>query len=173
MHNYLFSAFLFCNFSCLSMMYGQDLMHIEGQVRIEIMDTVQENGHLIVRQGDMTLALSSSPAVKAVQSPVFLPLAPGFEFYGQGYEIGMVYEHKGRVYLGGLLRKSSGTIGLNDVLFTLPPGYRPAQETDIYGMQKQEVVHLKIQADGLVRVASDPVANTDWVSIDGLNFYIP
>jgi hypothetical protein len=148
-------------------------MHIEGQVRVEIMDTLQENGHLIVRQGDKTLALSPSADVKAVESPSFLLLAPGFEFYGHGYQIGMLYKHKNRVYVGGLIRKSSGNIALNDVLFTLPPGYRSTVEIDIYGMQKQEVVHLKVQTDGLVRVASEPAANIDWVSIDGLNFYVP
>jgi len=137
------------------------------------MDTVQSNGYLVARQADGTLALVRSSAAEEVESPKFLDLAPGFEHYGQGYQIGMYYKHKNRVYLEGLIKKSAGTIVLGDTLFNLPIPYRPMVDTDIYGKQRGEIIHLKVHQNGDVLVQSSPVAIIDWVSIDGLHFFVP
>ena len=173
MKNYLVCIYLFSAFSCYTMVKAQSHFTVEGNIKIITMDTLQANGHLVIRQGDGTLALTPSSAAEAVESPNFLLLSSGFEHYGQGYQIGMYYKHRNRVYLDGLIRKSSGNISLNDTLFVLPPEYSPAIDKDAYGIQRQELVHLKIHSNGVVRVSSVPAASDDWVSIDGLNFYLP
>lgn len=173
MKNITFLSFFVILQGYSTWLLAQNHLDIDGGVKIHRMDTVESNGYLVARQSDGTLALVPSSAAEEVESPKFLNLAPGFEYSGQGYQIGMFYKHKNRVYLDGLIKKSQGTIVLGDTLFQLPLPYRPAVDTDIYGKQRDEIIHLRLQKNGVVFVKSSPVAIINWVAIDGLNFFIP
>jgi hypothetical protein len=73
-------------------------------------------------------------------------------------------KHKNIVYLKGLVKSgSSGQI------FTLPAGYRPAENNDFPITSNDLFGGLAIGSDGTV--VAGPYDNT-WVSLSGISFYV-
>ena len=91
-----------------------------------------------------------------------------FSAYGSGFVQPSYYrDNNMMVHLRGLAA-ISGTASANDVMFTLPKGFRPAQRK-LFTTQKNpnDDVRLDVLSDGSIITIESMTA---WVSIDGLSF---
>ncbi|CAL2080506.1 hypothetical protein [Tenacibaculum sp. 190524A05c] len=111
--------------------------------------------------------------LEAVSSPTF---GSGWQNYsvihGNGFEDARYYVDNGRVYLGGLIRKTS-VITSGEVMITLPVGYRPQKQRIFTVSTEAGIVRIDVAANGNV-VFNGPSHNggQNWVSLDGVSFRI-
>ena len=111
--------------------------------------------------------------LETVSSPTF---GTGWQNYsvahGSGFEDARYYVDNGRVYLGGLIRKTSG-ITTGDIMITLPIGYRPQKQRIFTVSTEAGIVRIDVAANGNV-VFNGPSYNggQNWVSLDGISFRI-
>ncbi|MBW1294133.1 hypothetical protein [Aquimarina litoralis] len=111
--------------------------------------------------------------LEAVSSPTF---SSGWENYsvahGTGFEDARYYVDNGRVYLGGLIRKTSG-INAGEIMLTLPLGYRPLKQRIFTVSTEAGIVRIDVAANGTV-IYNAPAYNggQNWVSLDGISFRI-
>ncbi|CAL2064845.1 hypothetical protein [Tenacibaculum sp. 190524A05c] len=115
----------------------------------------------------------SNYGLEAVSSPTF---GSGWQNYsvvhGNGFEDARYYVDNGRVYLGGLIRKTS-VITSGEVMITLPIGYRPQKQRIFTVSTEAGIVRIDVAANGNV-VFNGPSHNggQNWVSLDGISFRI-
>ena len=113
----------------------------------------------------------SNYGLEAVSSPTF---GSGWQNYsvvhGNGFEDARYYVDSGRVYLGGLIRKTSGIVA-GEVMITLPAGYRPQKQRIFTVSTEAGIVRIDVAANGNV-VFNGPSHNggQNWVSLDGVSF---
>ncbi len=111
--------------------------------------------------------------LEAVSSPTF---GSGWQNYsvvhGNGFEDARYYVDNGRVYLGGLIRKTFG-ITAGEVMLTLPVGYRPQKQRIFTVSTEAGIVRIDVAANGNV-VFNGPAHNggQNWVSLDGISFRV-
>ncbi len=115
----------------------------------------------------------SNYGLETVSSPTF---GSGWQNYsvvhGNGFEDARYYVDNGRVYLGGLIRKTS-VITSGEVMITLPAGYRPQKQRIFTVSTEAGIVRIDVAANGNV-VFNGPSHNggQNWVSLDGVSFRI-
>ncbi|CAL2079026.1 hypothetical protein [Tenacibaculum sp. 190524A02b] len=111
--------------------------------------------------------------LEAVSSPTF---GAGWQNYsvshGNGFEDARYYIDNGRVYLGGLVRKTSG-INAGEVILTLPIGYRPQKQRIFTVSTEAGIVRVDVAANGNV-IFNAPAhsGGQNWVSLEGISFRV-
>lgn len=108
------------------------------------------------------------------ESQVAFPFAAGWADYGSGFE-GASYSRHGRVVtLQGLVTKSGGTPAVNDVIGTLPPGFRPTA-TLIFPTasgQANQFGRVQVTVAGEVVWLQGGATETDYTSLSGISFVV-
>lgn len=95
-----------------------------------------------------------------------LPLQSGWVPYDSGHtQPNYRKGSDGIVNVKGLIR--SGTTGVNDVIATLPPGYRPKERICIAGVAAGQHSRIDIRANGQIVVLN---ASSSWTSLDNISF---
>ncbi|KAB1155621.1 hypothetical protein F7018_11640 [Tenacibaculum aiptasiae] len=100
----------------------------------------------------------------------------GWENYsinnGSAFEDGRFYIDNNRVYLGGLVRKTS-EITQGEVIFTLPIGYRPKKQRIFSVVTEAGIVRVDIAANGnVIFNGLNFNGGQNWVSLDGISFRV-
>ena len=90
----------------------------------------------------------------------------GYSNYGGAFLPLGFYKHQERVFLQGMVKKSSAVVA-GETLFTLPAGYRPAGESLHTIFSNSAAGRIDVYPSGIVQVN---LANLNWISLDGLNF---
>lgn len=146
------------------------------------------NGGAHCAAGERKLAWRQHPK-KPVVHVVGAPGEPAYSAFWRAYasppfgDVSFYKDSSGIVHLTGLAcRKSLGAdpcisatiFAGSDVLFTLPPGFRPpAQQvftTLSYGLGNYLHIRLDVTTTGDVEVVTPPSAGGDWISLDGISF---
>jgi hypothetical protein len=96
--------------------------------------------------------------------------APGWEnLHPFANEASYYRDPYGTVHLqGAVLRCFNPPTG--DVIFTLPPGYRPGRGEILVGWSSVGAVQVAVDTAGNVGVNADVIANDRWVSLDAIDF---
>ncbi len=132
------------------------------------------NGQVLQTDGSGNYTWTNKDtALPAVTGPAFTANWENYSVaHGTGFEDGRYYIDHGRVYLGGLIRKTSA-IATGDVMLTLPVGYRPLKQRLFTVTTEAGIVRVDVAANGNViynGIAHNGVQN--WVSLDGISFRI-
>lgn len=91
----------------------------------------------------------------------------GWTNFGSGYSTAGFYKDPlGRVHLKGIIK--SGTAG--SAMFTLPTGYRPAQDLIVGTNANLAVASVGIHASGIVGGGGVTAGSNTWFSLDGISF---
>lgn len=111
--------------------------------------------------------------LEAVSSPTF---SSGWENYsvahGNGFEDGRYYIDNGRVYLGGLIRKTAA-ITAGELMFNLPVGYRPVKQRIFVVSTEAGIIRIDVGANGNVVWGGGAYnGSQNWISLDGISFRI-
>ncbi|MGV9206349.1 MAG: hypothetical protein ACOC44_20270, partial [Promethearchaeia archaeon] len=89
----------------------------------------------------------------------------GWENYGGDFSKAAFWKIGNMVYLQGLIRNGS-----NDVMFTLPSGYRPSKDRIIATISSNDIGRVAILPNG--DIDSNSINSSSWVSLEGINFQI-
>lgn len=102
------------------------------------------------------------------------PFAAGWGNFGSGFEAATYGRRGDIVRLQGLVTKSGGTPTVNDVIGTLPAGFRPTSQLrlDFATGGTPSSGQFDIQTDGDVVWISGSTSETDYVSFSGVSFVI-
>jgi hypothetical protein len=104
-----------------------------------------------------------------------LALAAGWDLFDTGHQRpGYRKDRQGLVHLRGLLTQTTGLPALDDVLATLPPGYRPSVRTIFIVATGQGIAfaRLIVDPDGtLKRTAAGDVLEKDYTSLNGVTLW--
>ena len=88
--------------------------------------------------------------------------------YGGSYTpAGFTKNSDGVIILRGMVKKASGTLVQNEVIGTLPVGYRPAQRIIFQISSGSTDGRIDINSSGDIKVYA---ANPGWLSLDGIMF---
>jgi len=102
----------------------------------------------------------------------------GWQNYGGAFTpVGFRKDPTGRVLIKGMMNKAGGNFIANEVLFTLPPGYRPVEQMMMSARcnggsaQPDTVNQMYIYPDGRVMLVTGAAANpVNWLNISGWIF---
>lgn len=101
-----------------------------------------------------------------IEAPQAAVLQNNWTNHGNGFANAAFYKDKqGRVYLSGMVQNLLPNLN-SEVMFTLPPGYRPATSIALLTWHIDGWARLHINTDGTVYAA----ALTGWLSLEGLSF---
>ena len=115
---------------------------------------------------DRRLAVEALHMVGAVGEPTF---QSGWMNYGSDHSFASFYKDRGRVYLEGTVK--SGSTGSAATIFTLPAGYRPAASKLFSpAVAGTSTGRVDVFSDG--RVVPQSVANTNYLSLEGISFRV-
>ena len=98
---------------------------------------------------------------------------PGDNFHNSA---GFVRDRFGFVHLKGLVDADDapggtcGVGGLEDVIFTLPVGHRPARREVLATITNGVFGRINIDSDGLVKYDTSVANAKEWISLDGISF---
>ena len=150
-------------------------LEIEGNAQIRTMEEDNCSPNLLIHQADGSLAIRDiktwSPS--SVETEKTLPYTANWEDYGSSFKPGTYYYHEGRVYLDGLVRKTSGGPPANgDIICTLPLGYRPPNRIVTRGLQNEKSPRLDVFPNGDVYISAGLDNINDWISLEGLSFAV-
>jgi hypothetical protein len=73
----------------------------------------------------------------------------------------------GRVFLQGMLKKSTAVVG-GETMFTLPAGYRPAEQTLFTVHSNGAFARIDVMTTGALMMGAG--INAAWTSLAGLSF---
>ncbi len=124
-------------------------------------------------QGPSGLQGPPGPTIAAAPEPWQpLPFDPRWANYGAGFELaGYRKDQLGRVHLRGLITRVDGLPG-NEVIATLPPGYRPAMTLIFTGESQNGVARLDLQSTGaLVYISSPAQIERDNTSLSSISYW--
>jgi hypothetical protein len=95
--------------------------------------------------------------------------AAGWSNYGAPFSVAAFFkDFSGVVHLKGLVKKSSAVVA-NEAIFTLPVGYRPAEQALFMAISNQALGRVDVATNGQVQVG---VGNNAWVSLEGMSFRV-
>ncbi|GAA0872442.1 hypothetical protein GCM10009117_15890 [Gangjinia marincola] len=95
---------------------------------------------------------------------------PEYFVYGGAYEQPRYYKDRNRVYLEGLVARTSSNFVQGEVLFTLPVGYRPAKRQLFSCRNGSSIIRVDIFPNGEMRYSNYSNGSADWVSLSGVSF---
>ncbi len=109
--------------------------------------------------------------VVALEAPIpVTSYGANYSDYNSGYQNPTYYIDRGRVYIEGLARRSSPAFSTNEVIFTLPVGYRPLARLNFACLQGNDILRVDIFPDGQVRYITGANGSSDWVTLSGISF---
>ena len=102
-----------------------------------------------------------------------LPLDAAWSNFGGGWQEAEYRKSNGVVYLRGLVTKSGGVPATNDVIGTLPSGFRPATRTAfaVVTGAGDAVGRVDVFANGQVQWLYGDVTETDFTHLSGIHFW--
>ncbi len=102
-----------------------------------------------------------------------LPFAGGWANFGDGHTSGEFRRDQlGRIQLRGLVTRVHGSPGGDDLIATLPAGYRPAAKHlyAVYTCCAPGFGRVDVRPDGTVRWILGAAGETDATSLDGISY---
>ena len=91
----------------------------------------------------------------------------GEQIHGAPFGVAAFFkDFSGVIHLKGLIKKSSA-VASQEAMFTLPTGYRPAEQMLFFALSNQALGRVDVLTNGQVQIL---VGNAAWVALDGLTF---
>ena len=148
--------------------------HNESQDLDEITEKYEQLNtkftELETRLNNHSRDINSLKEIKPIEK-IPLPLADNVANYGNVYQEGIYYKIGNIVYLEGLLQ-TSGTIGNDTVIATLPENHRPSKRLIFTVMKSADLIcRINIDKDGTIKWSTG-TATAPWIALNGINFSI-
>lgn len=129
---------------------------------------------LLQRVADLERALErmgvrAGTAAATWIAPVF---AAGWTSWSANHTVGYSRSAAGLVRLRGLITKTTGDPGTFEMMFTLPPGFRPGKNANYPALFNDATSGVSVAAaDGVVAVRLPPVGGrSGWLCLDQVSF---
>lgn len=126
------------------------------------------SGELLVKfQNGATAVLATDYAGE--QTPT---LVNSWANYGSGWKVAHYWREGDTVHLGGFVTNAT-SVANDEVMFTLPAGYRPTGGDVMYAqMASTGTVRIDVEADGEVRWGGGSVGSVGYLSLSGISFRV-